>query len=549
MTHGRPGRDSRKAELVSALRRCLRASGRAGGGWTRSWAELCRLRNAAAHGEPGVASGAPSGAAPRRERGAALILSLVFMVMLLGVLSLTIDLGALLVNKEEAVKAAEMCALRAAAEMYRPDYVDLVLPPGDSPAIPGLDPDKWWSQFRETVTRDAARNLGLLHVAGWTAAHTPYVPDIHLNANNLAAGDIRLGNWNKAAGGPFSFAAAPADILVNASLPRALVVSVRRVIAPDVAGVSEGADPIPLQFADAMGFTLGMEATASVTVKLDPAAVLGTGAVVPMSDGDTAVTGAMPMALKHTAVVRRQRPGPPADIPASTWITSSDPNIMVTVRITRDGTAATGQGVAWAGAIYLVSYASPMGGTPLERIQRRLRFVGQKFVPPPAGAQEPPPAVWLGMLLSGPGQGDGPALNNGGMNGIWNAFFRPAGDDDFVNRTFLLPVVMNGGANNRQTLGFLRVYCEGARRRGGGGGGGGADRWFELDLRLAASAGARNSGTLNSLARLAPPVAAPAAVLAQHFALFWITDAVDGLRAGPRTFGVACASKTTRYRR
>jgi hypothetical protein len=274
---------------------------------------------------------------------------------------------------------------------------------------------------------------------------------------------------------------------------------------------------------------------------LDPAAVIGAGAIVRMSDGNTAITGAMPLSLRHVGIVRRIRPGPAANISTTTWLTSNNPAMMVRVRITRSGTAATGGGVAYAGTIYWVSY--PSAGSSFLRVRRRLAFLGQRPAPVPGEPMEAPPSVALNRLNNGPGQGDGGALSNANMLTLWN-FFNPAGANRYVNRTWVVPIVVNGGVNNRRVIGFARVYCEAARTFITGG-----NRVIEVDLRLAPSCSARNSGTLNSLARMTPAVVAPAAIRTAHLNVCWITDPVDGIRVGPRPFGFACANATVDYHR
>jgi hypothetical protein len=482
----------------------------------------------------------------RADSGNILIIVLLVITVLLALVALTVDVGFGLVTKVEAVKAAELSVDRSVDEMYVPDYQAVVIPPGDSPAIPGLDPGLWASQFREATSRDAARNLGALHQVGLdTAGGTPYNPDIQLNNNNLASGDIRIGNWNKTAVGPFvnmdphnafTFQPAPADILVNADLSRAMEVSVRRVTAPRVVGVNEGDDPIPTYFT-----ANPIEIHTPLISKLDPAAVIGPGAIVPVSDGTTAVTGAMPLSLRHVGTVQRVRPGPVANITTTTWLTSNNPAMMVRVRVTRSGAAATGGGVPYAGTIYWVSY--PGVGNNFNRVRRVLSFLGQRPAPIPGEPQTAPPIVPLNRLNNGPGQGDGAALTNAQMLTLWNVFFNPALNNRYVNRTWILPVVINGGANNRRVIGFVRVYCEAARTLVVGG-----NRVIELDLRMAPSCSGRNVGTFSALSRTTPPTVVPAAVQTAHFNLMWVTD-VDGIRAGPRAFGVVCASNPADYHR
>jgi len=482
----------------------------------------------------------------RRETGNVLIFVLLTLMALLATLALAIDIGVQLATKQQAVSAAEMAAARAASELYVPDYTGLTLPAGDGAAVPGLDDDRWASQFTEGAARTAAQDLGSGHIVGWTSAGAPYSPDIQANDGNLDSGDIRLGTWVKAAGGAFSFAPSPGTISTNADLARAIEVVVRRESAARVAGVSEGDNPIPVSFAQVLGVT-ETQVRAPILVKLDPAAVIGEGAVLPMSDGNTAVTGVVPMALRHVGTVQRVRPGPLTDITTTSWITAADPAMMVRVRITKDGSTASGGGVAYAGTIYFVSFPSGLGGNRKVRLERRLAFITQKPAAVAGYTLEAPPAVWIGLALEGPGEGDGGPLNNNDMDQYWDDFFDPAGNNRFVNRTWVLPVVANGGANNREAMGFLRVYCEAARELSIGPGAG--DTIIEVDLRLAPSASARNSGTLNSLARLATPVTAPAALLTSHFDLFWETDLIDGVRAGPRPFGVSCVSVTAAYHR
>lgn len=483
----------------------------------------------------------------RSESGNILIMVLLVVTVLLALVALTVDVGFGLVAKQEAIKAAELSADRSVDEMYVPDYQPIVLPPGDSPAIPGLDPTRWASQFRETIARDAARNLGALHQVGLdTSGGAPYNPDIQSNGNNLASGDIRIGNWNKTAAGPFvdvdphrafTFAPAPADVLANADLSRAMEVSVRRVSAPRVGGVSEGDNPIPTYFtADPI------EIYAPLIAKLDPAAAIGPGAVVPVSDGTTAVTGAMPLSLRHVGTVRRIRPGPAANITTTAWLTSNNPAMMVRVRVTRSGAAATGGGVPYAGTIYWVSY--PGVGNSFNRVRRVLSFLGQRPAPIGGEPMTAPPIVPLDRLNNGPGQGDGGALSNAQMLTLWNAFFNPALNNRFVNRTWILPVVINGGANNRRVIGFVRVYCEAARTQVVGG-----NRIIELDLRLAPSCSGRNVGAYGALSRITLPRPVPAAVQTAHYTLMWDTDPVDGIRAGPRAFGTVCVSRTADYYR
>ncbi|HXX94172.1 MAG TPA: hypothetical protein VEN81_11100 [Planctomycetota bacterium] len=478
------------------------------------------------------------------QSGGVLIFVLIAMIAIVATVALAVDIGLQITVKEQSIAAAEMSAARGVSELYVPDYVALTLPANDGATIPGLDDDKWASQFQGNAARSAAHDLGAEHMVGWTASGTPYAPDIQLNGGNLDAGDIRLGNWIKSAGGPFGFVPSPATVSANADLARAIEVVVRRESAAKVPGVSEGDDPIPVTFGRIFGVT-GTQVRSTIVVKVDPAAVVGEGAVVPTSDGSTAVTGAMPLALRHVGTVQQVRPGPAANVSTTAWITAADPATMVRIRITKDGSASNGGGVAYAGTLYFVSFPSLLGGNRKVRLERRLAFMAQKPSPVAGETMEAPPSVWIGSTLNGPGEGDGGPLNNNDLSGYWSAFFDPAGNNRFVNRTWVLPVVANGGANDRQAIGFLRVYCEAARLLQIGNGQG--DSIIEVDLRLAPSASARNSGTLNSLNRLSTPVAAPAALLSSHFGLFWETDAIDGVHAGPRSFGVSCASATATY--
>ena len=248
----------------------------------------------------------------------------------------------------------------------------------------------------------------------------------------------------KSAGGPFGFAPSPGAISTNADLARAVEIVVRRENTAKVPGVSEGGNPIPVSFARILGVT-GTQVRTPILVKLDPAAVVGEGALLPTSDGDTAVTGVMPLALRHVGTVERVRPGPVADITTTDWITAADPATMVRIRITKDGSSENGGGVAYAGTIYFVSFPSSLRAN---MAQKPTTIVGL--------TTEPPPAVWIGLPLQGPVEGDGGPLNNNDMDGHWNDFFNPAANDRFVNRTWVLPVVANGGANDRQAIGFLR---------------------------------------------------------------------------------------------
>jgi hypothetical protein len=471
--------------------------------------------------------------------GAVLIYVLAVITVMLGALAFVVDLGFVLITRDDGIKAAELCATRAVSEMYVPDYVDVQLPPDDDAGIPGLDPDQWWSQFKETVARDAAHDLGTQHAVGFVDPGVPYNPNIHVNADNFATGDILIGTWDKTPGGGFSFSIGGADVLTNNDLGRAMRVAVRRVATPENPDVSEGDNPTPVMFAKFLGVTQPSSNAMIVTVKLDPAAVIGAGAVVPMSDGNSSVTGSMPLALRRAGTVQRVRPVPVTNITVTDWIRASDPSWMVQVRVTRDGTAASGGGVPFAGTAYWVSYPSGLGGTSLERIERRLGFLGQlpsSTIPNP----EAPPQVYLSRVLNGPGQGDGGSLSSpADINDLWDTFFSGA-NNRFINRTWIVPVVNE----SQETIGFTRVYCEDARL-----GGPDSDKYIELDLRLAPSCSSRNSGTMTSLSRLNPPISPPAAVVSAHYDLFWLTDGADNIRIGPLPFGVGCVPVTAEYRR
>jgi hypothetical protein len=127
----------------------------------------------------------------RKQSGSVLIFALLSMIAILATVALAIDIGTQIATKEQAIAAAEMSAARAASEMYVPDYQALILPPGDGPTVPGLDDDKWASQFQGDTVRAAARGLGAEHVVGWNESGIPYAPDLKTNLKNLDS-DIRV---------------------------------------------------------------------------------------------------------------------------------------------------------------------------------------------------------------------------------------------------------------------------------------------------------------------------------------------------------------------
>lgn len=439
---------------------------------------------------------------PAREvpgRGQAALFALLVLTVLLGIFAFGLDIGAQLLAKQQAIGAAENAAHRGAAEMFDPDYE----PTG------GIADDRWFTTFNEADFRGATRDLAGRNEAGWNPDGSVYHPDVHLNNDNLANGDIRMGRWERS-GRSFVFNPSPADVTDDADIPRAAETTVRRTQDPEIPGVREGANPVPFIFGriNAPGSS-GLDVHTRVRVNLVPAAVIGRGTLVPTYGGGTAVTGVMPMRLRQNRRVRR-------------WIRTADPTDLRTFRIQRRRSRA-GQ----------IDFSDFTGGGDA-RVLRTLRWLGQRPTPF-RGRSEPPPRVALDSTL---------ALERLSRVNFFTAFrilrWR------FLRRTWILPVTRRG----RIVVGFLRVYCEDVIDTD-------LPNEMELELRLAVSACARNSGTITSRARMFDPPSLPSGRTLK----IWSRDYWESARVGSddfylggrltyygaRPYGGVCATVTVDY--
>lgn len=267
----------------------------------------------------------------RGERGAVLVLFVLFLIPILAFLALGLDYGGALVAKQQGLGASESAGRAALAELWAPDYLPLDVYEDDGSAIPGDGVPDWPRLVRSLQARQAAADLATLHDFGprlevvrededdlivhvRPGAPDPerghaYVPDIQLNLENDPEGDILFGAW-------------------VAGLPSTIEVVLRRSPDARIEGVREGDNPLGFTFGRTLPLyeegpgvgnparwrNRGIGLRVAATVSLAPAAEIPPGIVVAFrprdADGDPETleeerfgrAGVLPVAIDLSAV-------------------------------------------------------------------------------------------------------------------------------------------------------------------------------------------------------------------------------------------------------